>query len=205
MMMDRHGTPLNGMAMESDTSARMNAPRPCFEATTGVERRRRWSWDQKRAIVEESLSPHASAAGIARRHWIGTGQLYTWRRQLLKRQLAETPRFTWIEVAVEPPRLTGPITNPVAGTAGTTEITLADGTSVWVIADVDESALRRVLGLLRGRSGRKADRASREVSLGGDKRSARSHRRQMCAFGWQADGLTCERAWMDRRCWRNRY
>jgi transposase len=113
---------------------------------TGVERRRRWSWDQKRAIVEESLSPHASAAAIARRHGIGTGQLYTWRRQLLKRRLADTPRFARVELALEPPRLAGSVT----GTAGTIEITLADGTLVRVNPDVDEPALRRVLGVLRG-------------------------------------------------------
>jgi transposase len=128
----------------------MSAPRPRIEVITGVERRRRWSWDQKRAIVEESLPPHASAAAIARRHGIGTGQLYTWRRQLLKRQLADTPRFARVEVAVESPRLTGPITGPVTGAAGTIEIRLADGTLVRVTADVDEPALRRVLGVLRG-------------------------------------------------------
>jgi transposase len=155
MMMDRQVTPLNGVATDSDvsthTSARMSAPRPRIEVIAGVERRRRWSWDQKRAIVEESLSPRASAAAIARRHGIGTGQLYTWRRQLLKRQLVETPRFARVELAmVEPPRLTGPIASPVTGTAGTIQITLADGTSVRVTADVDEPALRRVLGVLRG-------------------------------------------------------
>ena len=128
----------------------MTAPRSRIEVITGVERRRRWSWDQKRAIVEESLSSRASAAAIARRHGIGTGQLYTWRRQILKRQLTETPRFARVEVAVEAPRLTGPIVSPVAGRAGTIEITLADGTSVRVNADVDEPALRRVLGVLRG-------------------------------------------------------
>jgi transposase len=154
MVMDRDSTPLIDLATESDasshTSARMSAPRPRIEVITGVERRRRWLWDQKRAIVEESLAPHASAAAIARRHGIGTGQLYTWRRQLLKRQLADTPRFARVEVAVEPPRLTGPIASPVTGTAGTIEITLADGTSVRVTADVDGPALRRVLGVLRG-------------------------------------------------------
>jgi transposase len=153
MMMDRHGTPINDIVTESDasthTSARMSAPRPRIEVITGVERRRRWSWDQKRAIVEESLSPRASAAAIARKHGIGTGQLYTWRRQLLKRQLVETPRFARVEVAVEPPRLTGPIASPVTGAAGTIEITFSDGTSVRVSADVDEPALRRVLGVLR--------------------------------------------------------
>jgi transposase len=153
MMMDRHSTPLNGMAMESDASthtrARMSAPRPRVEVITGVERRRRWSWDQKRAIVEESLSAHASAGAIARKHGIGTGQLYTWRRQLLKRQLAGTPRFARVEVAAEPPRVTGLIASPVTGTVGAIEITFADGTSVRVNADVDEPALRRVLGVLR--------------------------------------------------------
>ena len=128
----------------------MSAPRPRIEVITGVERRRRWSWDQKRAIVEESLAPYSSAAAIARRHEIGTGQLYTWRRQLLKRQLADTPRFARVEVAVGPPRLTGPIAALVTGTAGTIEIMLSDGTSVRVNADVDEAALRRVLGALRG-------------------------------------------------------
>ena len=128
----------------------MSAPRPRIEVITGVERRRRWSWDQKRAIVEESLAPHASASAIARKHGIGTGQLYTWRRQLLRRQLAGTPRFARVEVAAEPPRLTGPIVGYGVGTAGTIEITLADGTTVRVNADVDEPALRRVLGVLRG-------------------------------------------------------
>ena len=153
-MMDSRVPPVNGAATEPDasthTSARMSAPRPRIEVITGVERRRRWSWDQKRAIVEESLAPHASAAAIARRHGIGTGQLYTWRRQLLKRQLAETPRFARVEVATESPRLIGPIAGPGTGTAGTIEITLADGTSVRVTADVDGPALRRVLGVLRG-------------------------------------------------------
>jgi transposase len=154
MMMDRHSTAPNGMAIESDasshTSARMTAPRPRIEVMTGIERRRRWSWDQKRAIVEESLAPHASAAAIARRHGIGTGQLYTWRRQLLKCQLADTPRFARVEVAAEPPRLIGPIASSGVATAGTIEIRFADGTSVRVNADVDEPALRRVLGVLRG-------------------------------------------------------
>jgi transposase-like protein len=75
MSMDWSGTPMKDLVMESDASARMSAPRPRIEVITGVERRRRWSWDQKRAIVEESLSTHAPAAAIAHKHGIGTGQL----------------------------------------------------------------------------------------------------------------------------------
>jgi transposase len=157
MLKDRGGKSMNDLVMESDTSAhtsaRMSAPRPRIEVITGVERRRRWSWDQKRAIVEESLSADAPAAAIARKHGIGTGQLYTWRGQLLRRQLAGTPqRFACVDVAVAsgPRRLTGPIADPVGGRTSVIEIALADGTSVRVNADVDEPALRRVLAVLRG-------------------------------------------------------
>ena len=128
----------------------MSGPRQRIEVITGAERRRRWSWEQKQAIVAESVALHASPTAIARKYGLNTGQLYTWRRQLLRRRLAGTPRFARVEVALEPPRLTGPIAGPGAGTAGTIEITLADGTSVRVNADVDEPALRRVLGVLRG-------------------------------------------------------
>jgi transposase-like protein len=70
--------------------------------------RRRWSFEQKRAIVVESQSPHASAAAIARKYGIGTGQLYTWRRQLLSSRLAGAACFARVELAGEPPRLANP-------------------------------------------------------------------------------------------------
>ena len=38
-----------------------------FEVITGPERRRRWSEDQKRAIVAESLAPGAVISEVARR------------------------------------------------------------------------------------------------------------------------------------------
>ena len=53
-----------------------------FEVITGPERRRRWSAEQKRTIVAESLAPGAVVTEIARRADIGPGQIYRWRRQL---------------------------------------------------------------------------------------------------------------------------
>jgi transposase len=41
------------------------------EVITGPERRRRWSAEQKRAIVAESLAPGAVVTEIARRAEIG--------------------------------------------------------------------------------------------------------------------------------------
>ena len=51
-----------------------------FEVITGPERRRRWSAEQKRAIVTESLAPGAVVTEIARRAEICPGQIYRWRR-----------------------------------------------------------------------------------------------------------------------------
>jgi hypothetical protein len=64
MLMDRGGKPMSDLVMESGISAYMSAPRPPIEVITRVERRRHWSWDQKRAIVEESLPADAPAAAI---------------------------------------------------------------------------------------------------------------------------------------------
>src|SRR5271165_2594239 len=52
------------------------------EVITGPERRRRWSAEQKRAIVAESLASGAVVTEIARRAEIGPGQIYRWRREL---------------------------------------------------------------------------------------------------------------------------
>ena len=65
---------------ESDTSThtsgRKSARRQRIEViTTRGERRRRWSLEEKQAIVAESLAPNASLTAVARRHEIGTGLL----------------------------------------------------------------------------------------------------------------------------------
>jgi transposase len=52
------------------------------EVFTGPERRRRWSEEQKRAIVAASLAPGAVVADVARRADISAGQIYRWRQEL---------------------------------------------------------------------------------------------------------------------------
>ena len=51
------------------------------EVITGTERRRRWSNEQKRAIVAASLAPGAVVSDVARRADIGPGQVYRWRKE----------------------------------------------------------------------------------------------------------------------------
>jgi len=52
------------------------------EVITGVERRRRWSDGEKRAIVAERFAPGAVVAEVARRADISPGQIYRWRQEV---------------------------------------------------------------------------------------------------------------------------
>lgn len=48
----------------------------------GLERRRRWSTEEQRRILEEAFAPGACVAQVARRHDVSTALVYTWRRKL---------------------------------------------------------------------------------------------------------------------------
>ena len=50
------------------------------EVITSVQRRRRWSAEEKAAIVQETYAPDMSVSLVARRHGIAPNQLFTWRR-----------------------------------------------------------------------------------------------------------------------------
>lgn len=47
----------------------------------GAERRRRWSYDEKVRLVEETLQTGETVCGVARRHGVAYSLLFTWRRQ----------------------------------------------------------------------------------------------------------------------------
>ncbi len=145
---------LSSAATEADPSthmsARMSARTQRIEVITRGERRRRWSLEEKQAIVAESYTPHLTITAIARKHGIGTGQLYGWRHQLLGTRAIDAAGFARVELAHEPRRLTGPIAAGPAAPSGLIEIVLPGVASVRVDAQVDEHALRRVLAVLRG-------------------------------------------------------
>ena len=46
-----------------------------------VQRRRRWTTEQKLALVEEAMRPGSSVAGVADRHGMSRSLLFEWRRQ----------------------------------------------------------------------------------------------------------------------------
>ena len=65
----------------------------------GIERRRRWSKDEKARIVEETLARGAVVSEVARRHGVAQSLLFTWRR--LARTAEPTGRDGSILLPVE--------------------------------------------------------------------------------------------------------
>ena len=51
------------------------------EVISVVQRRRRWTTEQKLALVEEAMRPGSSVAGVADRHGMSRSLLFEWRRQ----------------------------------------------------------------------------------------------------------------------------
>jgi transposase len=68
------------------------------EILGGLERRRRWSQDDKARIVEETLAPGAKVTEVARRNGVAAGVVFTWRRQA--RTIEQVgPRFAAVQIA----------------------------------------------------------------------------------------------------------
>lgn len=103
-----------------------------------VERRRRWSDEQKLAILKETTEPGAIMALVARRHGIGTGQLYTWHRHLLQGAMAG---FVPVELVRGEPTAR-------PGETGRIEIRGSGGFTVSIESEVDRAALKMVLELV---------------------------------------------------------
>ena len=53
-----------------------------YQLISGLERRRRWSEEQKRAVVTAAFAPGAVVSEVARRADVCPGQIYRWRQEL---------------------------------------------------------------------------------------------------------------------------
>ena len=119
---------------------------PIAEILTQPERRRRWTSEQKLALVAEMLRPGASPTQVARRYGISTGLLYTWRRLARDGELslvAVAPvatEFVPVEIVPE-----GPMPRAESAGVGVMVIELPGDRRVRVDRDVDADALCRVL------------------------------------------------------------
>src|SRR6201981_868158 len=118
-----------------------------------VERRRRFSVEQKLAVLAEATAPGANMSEGARRHGLMPAQVYRWRRLAELGVIgvpgaSELPSFVAVEITKDVPSLPAPVTeaNPAAVNgaarrrrgkrAGLIEIELAGGRRVRVDRDV---------------------------------------------------------------------
>ncbi|CDK99556.1 IS2 insertion element repressor InsA [Magnetospirillum gryphiswaldense MSR-1 v2] len=121
------------------------------EVLSGVERRRRWPWDAKIRLVEETLAPGMTVAEVSRRHGVAQSLLFYWRRLARDVQLGPHGAPVLLPVEVTPSAAVAPVTPEPAPRRGLIEIELGDGRFVRVDSDVDAGALRRVLDVLERR------------------------------------------------------
>jgi transposase len=133
-----------------------------------VERRRRFSVEQKLAVVSEAMAPGANISAVARRHGLLPAQVYKWRRLAELGVIgvpgaSELPSFVAVEITKDVRSLPAPVLEDKPATAddtprrrwrkkaGLIEIELESGRRVRVDRDVDAAALERVLDVLARR------------------------------------------------------
>jgi transposase len=129
-----------------------------------VERRRRYSVEEKLSIVAEASAPGANISAVARRHGLHVSQVFKWRRIADLGVIgipgaSELPSFLAVQVAEE--RATPLAASEAANTGlgrlpsrrpmGAMKIKIGGGRCIIVDADVDADALARVLCVLERR------------------------------------------------------
>jgi transposase len=149
-MMDEAGTaePLGAGAYDGRKSAVRARPERGVEVQVRPVRRRAWPDEDKLRMVRETLQPGAVVQAVADRNGVSTGQLYTWRKEMLA---AAVSGFVPVAVTPEMPRVEAPPREVAAETLGVIEIALPSGTTVRVSGRVDATVLRGVLAELGGR------------------------------------------------------
>ncbi len=127
---------------------------PRVEVITSVERRRRWSREEKERLVVASFEPCVTASEVARSAGIHVSQLFRWRKELCDRVDVGATQLVPVEIvpAAQPPVVETPASsaspNRRRRKSGIIEIELGGGRRVRVDRDVDGEALRRVLDAL---------------------------------------------------------
>ena len=128
----------------------MSGPGPSEGLIITADTRRRWSGEEKRAIVEEASQATRSVSRVARRHGISPSLLFRWRWELADddRGQGHPAGPAFIPIALPPPaeaRL------PQRDRCGVIEIELTGGLRIRVDASVDIKVLKRVVDALGDR------------------------------------------------------
>src|SRR3712207_429473 len=131
-----------------------------FEVFRG-KAQRRWSEEDKRRLVAETVAAGGTVHGVARRYGVNTSQLFTWRKQL--RAGADRPApppampgFAAVTIA-SPAALSAPapaaeaVSSGAPASSGLIEIELPDGGRVRIAGAPDPAVVTAALRALAGR------------------------------------------------------
>jgi transposase len=123
----------------------------------GSGRRRYWTAEEKRRIVEQTLSSGLSVASLARQHGVNANQVFYWRKLYRAGQLGSDERSTEASVRLLPvsvgsdePCASRPEQGESAASCVTMNIEIAGHALVSLEGAVDADIVRAVLESLRG-------------------------------------------------------
>jgi transposase len=108
--------------------------------------RRRWSEDEKRALVAETFVEGQTVNGVARRHNISRSMLFGWRKQYCETLGSAAPPSTPIgltPVAIAGPEPSEPPTSPAA--MPLIELELGRGIRLRILGAVDPNLAAAVM------------------------------------------------------------
>ena len=107
--------------------------------------RKRWSEDQKREIVAETLSPGETVTGVARRHGANPSMVFAWRKRLLKELRPDEDPPVFMPIALAPPTADEPPSDS-APVPPMIDVTFACGARLQASGAVDPNL---VTGIVR--------------------------------------------------------
>ncbi len=134
------------------------------EIVARVERRRKWTIEEKAALIAEVEAEGGKVKLVARRHRVSESLLYNWRsawKAAAAAAAGSTGSVAFVPLGVfgeannAAPSMLPPSAPPRSrqageSRAGAIEIALPDGSHVSVDAFVNEKALSRVLRAMKG-------------------------------------------------------
>ncbi len=119
------------------------------EILTGVERRRRWSREDKLRILSEVGVDGTSVSDVARRHDVTRQHLYQWRQELRRRQASAMAHPSLVPVEVSDDQGSGAAAPAIRCDAGhqRIEILLCNGRTLKASIELSDAELVRLIRL----------------------------------------------------------
>jgi transposase-like protein len=131
------------------------------EIISRVERRRRWSAEEKVKVLTEALEPGATVSAVADRNGISRSQLYAWMKRARRGDIpgislkgSQKPLFAPVRIAAVRTLPTPTVTARAAACPqrrpGVVEIALTNGRVVRAEEGIEPARLARLVAALDG-------------------------------------------------------